>query len=137
MARRPRAASIETRTARLKLPVRGKPYAFVSISPGVSLAYRRNRKAGVWVVRVADGRGGAWNKNVAYADDREDSNGDTIVSFFEAVDKARALARGGDVEGSRPATVSEALDDYARDLAARDGAFANARNARRWLTPVL
>jgi hypothetical protein len=32
--RRPRASRLETRTARLKLPVRQKPYDFTAISPG-------------------------------------------------------------------------------------------------------
>jgi hypothetical protein len=58
MARRPRAGRLETRTSRLKLAVRGKPYDFTSISRGILLGYRRNRDAGSWIVRVADGHGG-------------------------------------------------------------------------------
>jgi hypothetical protein len=42
MARRPRASRLETRTNRLKLPVREKPYDFTTISPGIGLGYRRN-----------------------------------------------------------------------------------------------
>ena len=49
MARRPRASQLETRTARLKLPVRQKPYAFTTIAPGIALGYRRNAGGGVWV----------------------------------------------------------------------------------------
>jgi len=41
MARRPRAARLETRTARLKLKVRKKPYDFTSIAPRIRLGYRR------------------------------------------------------------------------------------------------
>ena len=71
MAHRPRAPQIETRTNRLKLPPRRKPYSFVTISPGIALGYRRNAAAGTWVVRAADGKGGNWTKRVALADDFE------------------------------------------------------------------
>ena len=46
MARRPRASRLETRTARLKLPARQKPYDFTTLSPGIALGYRRNHAAG-------------------------------------------------------------------------------------------
>src|SRR5262245_53847946 len=62
MARRPRAARLETRTARLKLPVRRKPHDFTTISPGIALGYSRCASAGRWVVKVADGHGGHWTK---------------------------------------------------------------------------
>ena len=74
MARRPRASRLETRTTRLKLPVRPKPHDFSTIAPGIALGYRRNKAAGVWVVRVADGHGGNWTKRVALADDFEESD---------------------------------------------------------------
>jgi len=45
---RPRAAKLETPTARRKLPVRNKPYS-IPISPGIHLGYRRNKGAGAWV----------------------------------------------------------------------------------------
>src|SRR5262245_45607491 len=102
MARRPRASQVETRTARLKLPVRGKPYSFVTIAPRTALGYRRNRTgAGTWVMRVADGHGGNWLKNVGVADDFQDSDNETILSFHEAQDRARALARGKDQVSTR------------------------------------
>src|SRR6516164_8478932 len=69
MARRPRAARLETRTARLKLKVRKKPYDFTSIAPRIRLGYRRCKSAGRWVVKVADGHGGNWTKVVGIADD--------------------------------------------------------------------
>jgi integrase len=51
-----------------------------------------------------------------------------VLDFWQAQDKARALARGKDDQSGRPGTVAEALDDYERDLIARG---ANATNARR------
>jgi hypothetical protein len=136
MARRPRAARLETRTARLKLKVRKKPYDFTSISAGIQLGYRRCRGAGRWVVKVADGHGSYWTKRVAYADDHEDADGEHILTWWQAQDKARALARGKDA-GGRPATVAEALADYERDLIVRSASPANARRVRTLLTPTL
>src|SRR2546421_7345516 len=67
MARSTRSAKLETRTARLKSPVRKKPY-FVAVAPGVGLGYRRNKTAGSWVARAADGNDGNWTQayTVAY-----------------------------------------------------------------------
>jgi len=41
MARRPRAFRLESRSNRLRFPVREKPYDFTTISPGISIGYRR------------------------------------------------------------------------------------------------
>src|SRR5215831_3145089 len=136
MARRPRAARLGARTARLKLPVRRKPYDFTSISPGISLGYRRCISAGRWIVKVADGHGGHWTKVVGIADDHEDADGEHVLDFWQAQDKARALARGKDA-GSRPATVAEAIADYERDLITRSASPANARRARTLLPSTL
>jgi hypothetical protein len=130
MARRPRTSRLETRTARLKLRVRRKPHDFTSISPGIALGYRRCASAGRWVVKVADGHGGYWTKVVGIADDFEDTDGEHVLSWWQAQDKARALARGKDTGGARPATVAEAIADYERDLIARSASPANARRAR-------
>jgi hypothetical protein len=80
MARSTRAALLETRTARLKLPVRKKPYS-VRISPSLRLGYRRNQTAGVWSVIVTDGKGGSWMKKFALADDFEDSEGRHVLDI--------------------------------------------------------
>src|SRR5262245_47375628 len=136
MARRPRAARLETRTARLKLKVRKKPYDFTSISAGIQLGYRRCKGAGRWVVKVADGHGSYWTKRVAYADDHEDADGEHILTWWQAQDKARALARGKDA-GGRPATVAEALADYENDLIARSASPTNARRVRTLLPSTM
>jgi integrase len=136
VARRPRAARLETRTARLKLKVRKKPYDFTSISAGIQLGYRRCKGAGRWVVKVADGHGNYWTKRVAYADDHEDADGEHILTWWQAQDKARALARGKDA-GGRPATVAEALADYEADLIARSASPANARRVRTLLPSTM
>jgi integrase len=136
MARKPRATKLENRTARLKLPVQKKSY-FTTISPGIALGYRRNAGAGVWSVRAGDGHGAYWLKRIAIADDHEEANGDTVLTYWEAIDKARALARGDQVSGDRPATVSEAIERYEDDLRSRGGRVYNARLARIHLPAVL
>jgi integrase len=136
MARRPRASRLETRTNRLKLPVRQKPYSFTTISPGIALGYRRNHAAGTWVVRVADGKGGNWTKRVGLADDFEDADGEHVLSWWQAIERARTLARGTDDAG-RPATFKDAIDAYERDLIARGGSVANAGRTRKHVSPTL
>ena len=137
MAPRPRAARLETRTARLKLPVRRKPHDFTTISPGIALGYRRCASAGRWVVKVADGHGGHWTKVVGIADDFEDADGEHVLTWWQAQDKARALARGKDPDSGRPGTVAEALADYEKDLIARSASPANARRVRTLLPPSM
>lgn len=129
MARRIREPKLETRTARLKLLVQGKPY-FTTIAPGIALGYRRNAGAGTWVVRASDGHGGNWTKAFAVADDYEEANGESVLTYWQASDKARALARVGEGTGDRPATVGEAMDYYETNLQARGGAKGNVTRVR-------
>jgi integrase len=130
MARRTRAAKLETRTTRLKLRVQRKPY-FTTIAPGIGLGYRRNVGAGTWSVRASDGHGGNWLKSFAVADDHEEANGESVLDFWMAQDKARTIARAGEgSSGERPATVGEALDAYEADLRARGGAMGNVTRVR-------
>jgi len=115
--------------------VRKKPY-YVRLSPGIHLGYRRNAGAGTWTVRVADG-GAEWIKRIALADDLEGASPPHVLSFWQALDTARALARrqpGEAIDESRPLTVAEALDRYEADLKARGGDPYNARHARLHLT---
>jgi integrase len=118
MARKVRHSSLETRTARLKFAVRRKPYSGPSLARGVALLYRRNKTNGTWVLKASDGHGKYWTKAIAEADDHDESNGKTILNFFEAQDQAKKLARGADdgSTGTAPLTVEGALTDYRTDL---------------------
>ncbi len=139
MARSIRSAKIETRTARLKSAVRKKPY-FLAVAPGVGLGYRRNKTAGSWVVRAADGKGGNWTQAFAVADDFEDANGTDVLSFWQAQDRARVLARGdgeADEDSGKPVTVAQVIDRYEADLKARSGDVYNAQRVRVHLPDVL
>src|SRR5262249_50211440 len=101
MPRRIRSSALETRTARLKLAQQRKPY-WITVAPGISLGYRRNAGPGAWNVRAADGKGGNWIKGFAIADDHEDANGTSVLDYWLAADKAKALARGQDADAGRP-----------------------------------
>jgi integrase len=134
---KPRAAKLETATARRRLPARRKPF-FTTISPGIALGYRRNVGGGSWSVRVT-GHGADWIKRLALADDLEPADGKHVLSYWQAIDAARALARRqpGDDDANRPATVAESLDRYQRDLESRGADAQNATRVRRHLTPAL
>jgi integrase len=131
--RRVRDASLETRTARAKLVVRKKPYPGPLLARGIRQDYRRNKGAGTWVAVVANGHGGYWTKALkgVVADDTEDADGVSVLSYWEAQTAIRALARGDTGEtGDKPVTVGEALDAYERALRAEGGDPYNARRVR-------
>jgi hypothetical protein len=114
MARRIRSAALETRTARLKLPIRKKPHHFTPFAPGISLGYRRCQGPGRWVVRKADGTGGAWIKNVGLADDHEPANGEEVLDYWQAQGLARLSVHPG-VHPGEYATVA-ALANLGDDI---------------------
>jgi integrase len=138
MARKVRSG-FETRAARLKRTVAKKP-DFVKIGVGVSLGYRRNATAGTWVVRVADGKGANWTRAIGIADDYADANGSTVFDYWQAHDRAKAVAaagKGGVPVDDRPATLGAALDQYEADLKTRGGDAGNAVRVRAHLPEKL
>lgn len=137
MARSIRSSTLETRSARLRLSVARKP-TFVKIAPGISLGYRRNHTAGTWVARVADGKGNNWTKAVGHADDFDESNGNTVLDYWQAQEKARTIGhkdRGG--ASDKPLTVAQALDAYEADLKTRSGDTSNVSRVRGHLSQSL
>jgi integrase len=139
LARKLRHSKLDSRTARLKLAVRRKPYNGLVLARGVLLLYRRNKGNGTWVLKRGDGHGKYWTDGFAEADDFDASNGDTVLTFFEAQDVAKKLA-GRSTEAddtTAPITVDGALKDYRRDLIARSANPYNADWPRVHLTNVL
>jgi integrase len=134
---KPRESKLETATARRKLAVRKKPF-YVTVSPGIALGYRRNIGGGSWSVR-STGQGADWIKRIGLADDLEPGDGKHVLTYWQAIDMARALARRqpGAEDTNRPATISEALDRYQCDLESRGADTQNANRVRRHLTPTL
>jgi integrase len=129
MARRLRSTKIENRTDRLNLPHRRAPHGLINIAKGARLGYRRTKKGnGTWVLEAADGKGGEWQRAVGVADDYEVADGEHVLDFYQAADKARAVVRDAPI--SAPSTWARAIDDYEKDLEARGGAISNAAHVR-------
>lgn len=125
MARKVRSSALENRTQRLKLPIAKKPI-FVRVGPGISLGYRRNQTAGTWVLRVADGSGGARTEAIGRADDHDDADGVEFMDYWQAQERAKAAARRGGAAdaGTEPLTVRSTAETYLHWLTAK-----NARTA--------
>ena len=132
MAQKVRSSKVETRSARLRLAIRKKPY-FVKIARGLSLGYRRTKTAGTWVVRVTRDSSD-WTQAVGKADDHEETGAD-ILTFDEAQSRARVIARAGQAHGDN--TVDGALDRYESDLQTRSADVDNVKRARHHLSAKL
>jgi integrase len=121
MARKVRDTNLETRTARLRLGARRKPYWRV-LESGLHLGYRRLKEgSGSWVARRFVGDGRYLEARLSAADDFQDADGDAVQTFHEAQAAARKWnrlesrrARGlGTKDG--PYTVEDACRDYLTD----------------------
>jgi integrase len=109
----------------LKLAVARKP-VFIRIGPGLSLGYRRNQVAGTWVLRVADGKGGAITRAIGTADDFTEADGTTVLDYWQAQEKAKSVARNSDGSTvAKPLTVMRAVEVHLETLEAK-----NPRTAR-------
>jgi integrase len=138
MARKVSFSALESRSARLRLKVRRRPYSGPSLARGIALMYRRNKTNGTWVLKASDGHGAYWTKGFALADDFEDCDSKNVLTFHEAQDAAKRLARGEDGSAdTAPITVDGALKDYRCDLEARNANPYNSQSPRVHLTPVL
>ena len=115
MARTIRDASLETRTARTRLPAGPKPH-YRALDPGLHLGYRKGKTGGKWVMRWYVGDQDYKVQTIGTADDNADADGVAVLSFRQAQTRARELfARmAADTAGIRhgPYTVADALDDY-------------------------
>ena len=138
MARRIRDASLESRSARLRLPVCKKPYPGPLLARGIKQEYRRNKGAGSWIAKVANGHGGYWTKALpGVADDFEDADGKRVLNYFQAQQAILVLAHGPGETGDKPATVAEALTAYELHLRAAGGDPNNARRPLVHLPPSM
>jgi integrase len=119
MARKVRDADLDSRTAREKLPIRGRPH-YRRIESNLAIGYRRLRgRSGTWTARIYTGDGNYAYDIIGTADDRSDADGVTVFSFDQAVAKARArhTERANHAAGIHgPLTVKQAMDAYVRHL---------------------
>src|SRR6476646_2075951 len=138
MARKVSFSALESRSARLKLKIRRRPYSGPSLARGIALMYRRNKTNGSWVIKASDGHGAYWTKGFALADDFEDADAVNVLTFYQAQDAAKKLARGEDGStDNAPITVDGALTAYKTDLGARGANPYNADWPRLHLSSAL
>ena len=108
MARRIRAADLETRAARQKLKARGKPY-YRDLGDNTHLGYRKGKRKGVWVIRRYTGGDTPYHmETIAEADDIIDSDGVHILTFWQAQDRARGTPK----HATGKYTVGHAVAEY-------------------------
>jgi integrase len=119
MARTLRDSKLDTREARSRLKVRGRPY-WRLIEPGLHLGYRRlASKPGTWCVRRYVGSQTYTVETIkgAVADDYADADGETVLDFAQA--QKAALRHKPRAAG--PLTVQKAIEDYLAHLEGRGG----------------
>jgi len=136
MARKVRNATIDSRNARLKLAISGKPH-FIALEEGLHLGYRKGKHSRKWVARIYVGGHDYRVETLdGIADDHDDADGHAVLSFSQAQEKARKLYRAAKGDNARviPLTVSMALDEYRADLATRGGDVQNANRLRGHLS---
>jgi len=131
MAKRVRDASLESRAARSKLKPRGKPY-YKSIGEGLHIGYRKGERDGKWVARRYVGNQQYIVETIARADDIDDANGDTVLTFWQAQERARGL-RGY----SGPYRVRDAVAAYLHYLDGKGSAYGSGIRCERHILPAL
>jgi integrase len=142
IARRIRNSTFETRTARLKKEIRGKPYPAFKVEHEHHLDYRRNQGNGTWIHRQANGEGGYITKAIGWADDYSDADpARRIFNSYQARDEVQKRVRGptnGGVSGSASIiTLDGALKAYEKDLEASGASTYNAKHPRAHLSEAM
>jgi integrase len=134
MARRVRDKGLESRSARTKLKASGKPY-YKAIGEGLHLGYRKNATVGKWVARIYVGGQKYEVKTIATADDYEDADGQRVLTFWQAQDRARELA--GKKVYTGPFRVRDAVEAYLNYLGDRTTAYDGRIRFEKHVLPAL
>ncbi len=143
MAKTVRDARLDTRAARARLTIRGKPY-WRGIDPGTHLGYRKGKRGGKWLVRWYAGDEQYREELIGTADDGADADGVGILNYAQAQAMARdrAAAFANAAAGLSPdrekVTVGEALQAYLAWMEHHRKSAADARNrAEAFILPAL
>jgi integrase len=144
MARTVRDAKLDTRTARLRLPIRSEPY-WRGLEKGFALGYRRRARGGTWLARLRDEAGGYIEHRIGTTDDLQDAEGVAVLDYGQAQKAARAWWRterrreeGHDTRQG-PFAVKDAIDDYLQAYERRGGraVYDTRRAAETHILPSL
>ena len=138
MPRKVRDSSLDSRDARRRLKVRGRPY-FRSVGPKLHLGYRRlSDKPGTWWARRfqgGTGDGAYILEAIGSADDFEEADGLQVLNFWQAVEKAQKLNKP---VANGPLTVEKALERYFEYLRHEGNSSRDAEyRSRAYILPVL
>jgi integrase len=144
MARTVRDANLETRTARLRLPIRSEPY-WRGLEKGFALGYRRRGRGGTWLARRRGEDGGYTEHRIGTTDDLQDADGVSVINYAQAQSAARAWWRAelrreeGHDTREGPLTVKDAIDDYLKAYRRRGGKalYDTTRAAEAHILPLL
>lgn len=145
MVRTVRDAKLDTRTSRLKLSPRAKPY-WRALEGGLHLGYRRSKVgSGSWIVRRFIGEGRYDESRIGQADDYDAADEKTVFSFDGAQSVARESARVakhanlGIQPEVGPYTVAEAIRDCfeAREHRGSKGVKDDRRSSDARILPEL
>ena len=133
MARTLKDSKLDKAEARRKLEARGKPY-YRLIEEGLHLGYRRmSGRAGTWCVRRYVGNQQYSVSVIGIANNNSDADGDTILDFAQAQNKARAYLSGARKKAG-PFTVKAALEEYFEKI---EDEGKSAYDARRRIEPYV
>lgn len=119
---------------------RDTSHNFRLIEPGLHLGYRKLPTGpGTWIARTYDQASASYavtnlrtrDGNIIVADDYDDADGATVLSFAQAQERAKATTKTPRAEAAKPYTVADAVRDYLLRLE-HDGRAAHAiYDARR------
>lgn len=123
MARTLTSKELGSRTARRAIPI--GTVAWMPLSQGRALGYRKGSRGGVWLARYKI-EGFRKEEKLALADDILDAEGVRVLNFGQAQEKARAwfltattLATGEHVSGRGGYTVHQCCLEYLKHLERR------------------
>jgi integrase len=130
MARRVKNTNLDSRTARLKLKPRPKPY-WSAVERGLHLGYRRpgQKIGGAWIVRFYLGSEKYAEEGIGVADDYTDADGIVCLDFWQAQNKARKRwnERAAAATKVGPFTVGNAIELYLAHLEHGGKSFRDAK----------
>jgi integrase len=144
MARTVRDTNLETRTARLRLPIRTEPY-WRGLEKGFALGYRRRAMGGTWLARRRQADGGYAERRIGTSDDLQDADGVAVLDYGQAQKAARDWWRAeerreeGHDTRQGPLTVADAVADYLKAYERRGGkaVYETKRAAETHILPEL
>src|SRR5260370_40340789 len=144
MARTVRDASLEPRTARLRLPIRTEPY-WRGLEKGFALGDRRGASGGTWLARRRQADGGYTEQRIGTTDDLQDADGVAVLDYGQAQKawgewwRAELRREEGHETQRGPLTVKNAIDAYLTTYERRGGkaAYTTRLAANTHILPAL